>query len=68
MSNSGEKMNANLRIEKVKWVACEMLRKLDIMPVGGGGDFNRLAESRPPFNVVKTLLQCSILMLQGKAT
>ena len=60
-------MDANLRMEKVKRVACEMLGKLDIMPWGGGG-FNGLAESRPPFNVFKTLLQCSILMLQGKAT
>ena len=50
-------MDANLRMEKVKWVTCEMLGKLDIMPVGGwGGDFNGLAESRPPFNVFKTFL------------
>ena len=43
-------MDANLRKEKIKWVACEMLGKLDVMPLGG------LAESRPPFNVFKTLL------------
>ena len=49
-------MDANLRMEKVKWVACEMLGKLDLMPWGGGGGFNGLAESRPPFNVFKTLL------------
>ena len=29
-------MDANLRMEKVKWIACEMLGKLDIMPLGGG--------------------------------
>ena len=48
-------MDANLRMEKVKWIACEMLGKLDVMPLGGGG-FNGLAESRPPFNVFKTFL------------
>ena len=29
-------MDANLRMEKVKWVACEMLGKLDLIPLGGG--------------------------------
>ena len=48
-------MDANLRMEKVKWVACEMLGKLDVMPLGGGG-VNGLAEGRPPFNVFKTFL------------
>ena len=31
-------MDANLRMEKVKWVACEMLGKLDVMPLGGSMD------------------------------
>ena len=48
-------MDANLRMEKVKWVAFEMLGKLDLIPLGGGG-FNGLAESRPPFNAFRTLL------------